>query len=49
MEKLLPHIRGVNYPLLALMLTNWHNGRLPVAVDHGQLRTMASKTVDPID
>ena len=40
---------GVNYKLLAVILLKQPNGGLLVAVDHNQLRTMASDTVDPID
>ena len=40
---------GVNYQLLAVMLLKQPNGELLVAVDHNQLRTMVSETVDPID
>ena len=39
---------GVNYQLLAVLL-KLSNGELLVAVNHNQLRTMASETVDPID
>ena len=39
----------VNYQLLAEMLLRWPNGQLTVVVDHNQLRTVASETVDPID
>ena len=45
---LLPQ-NGNNYQLLAVMLLIKPNGELPVAVKHSQLRTMVSKTVDPID
>ena len=40
---------GVNYQLLAV--TYWRSpmGEFLVAVNHNQLRTMASETVDPID
>ena len=39
---------GVNYQLLGV-ITEVPNGELLVAVDHNQLRTLASETVDPID
>ena len=37
---------GFNYQVLAVIAANW---QLLVAVDHNQLQTMASETVDPID
>ena len=40
---------GANYQLLAVMLLEQPIGKLLVAVDHNQLRSMASETVDPID
>ena len=40
---------GVNYQLLAVMLLKQSNGEFMVAVNHNQLRTMASETVDLID
>ena len=40
---------GVNCQLLAVMLHGLSNEQLPVAVDHSQLWTMASDTVDSID
>ena len=49
MENLLPQICGVIYKLLVVMLSKQPIGRLPVAVDHSQLRTMVSENVDPID
>ena len=39
---------GVNYQLLAVIYWSTH-GELLVAVEHNQLRTMASETVDPIN
>ena len=39
---------GVNYQLLAV-ITEVAQWELLVAVDHNQLRTMASETVDPIN
>ena len=38
-----------NYQLLSLMLLKKSNEQLLVGVDHSQLRTIASETVDPID
>ena len=41
---------GVNYQLLSCSnLLKYPNGEHLVAVNHNQLRTMASQTVDPID
>ena len=40
---------GVNYQLLEVMLLTKPYRLLQVAVDHCQLLTMASETVDPID
>ena len=40
---------GVNYELLAVMYWSSPNGELLVAVNHNQLWTMASETVDRID
>ena len=47
-EKLLPQNVGsiINY---LQQLPKYPNGELLVAVNHNQLRTMASETVDPID
>ena len=39
----------VTHQLLAVMQLKLPNWQLPVAVDHSQLRTMASETSDPID
>ena len=39
---------GANYQLIALLQLKFPNWELPVAVDHSQLRTMASETVDPL-
>ena len=40
---------GVNYQLLEVMLLKQPNGQILVAVDHNQLRTMASETVNAIE
>ena len=40
---------GVNYQLLAVMLLKQPNCELLVAVDHSQLRTIVSETIDSID
>ena len=40
---------GVNHHLLAVITKVAKYGEVLVAVDHNQLRTMASETVDPID
>ena len=37
------------YKLLAIMLLTQPNGQLLVPIDHNQLRTMASETVDPME
>ena len=42
-------VRVVNYQPLAVMPLKLPNGQLKVAVDHRQLRTKVSETVDPID
>ena len=39
---------GVNYRLLCSNVLKQPNGELLVAVNHNQLRTMASEAVDPI-
>ena len=39
----------VSYQLLAVMLLKWPYVQLILSIDHRQLRTMASETVDPID
>ena len=41
-------VHGVNYQLLAVMLVELPKGLLKVVVDHFQIRTMASETVDLI-
>ena len=42
---------GVNYQLLAVIteVAQWGTPSCRLTVDHNQLRTMASETVDPID
>ena len=47
-ENQLPQNVGVNYQLPAV-ITEEAQWELIVSVDHNQLRTMASETVDPID
>ena len=42
-------VHEVNYQLLAVMQLKSHNVQLPVVVDHSQLHTMASETVDLTD
>ena len=39
----------LNYQLLALIFWSSPNGELLGTVDHNQLRTMGSETVDQID
>ena len=51
MENLLPQNVGsiINYLTTCSNVLKQPNGELLVAVNHNQLRTMASETVDPID
>ena len=48
-ENLLPENVGSIINYLQYNLLKKPKGELLVGVDHNQLRTMASKTVDPID
>ena len=51
-ENLLPPTINWQYCQLSTTCSNilqYHNGERLVAVDHNQLRTMTSETVDPID